>query len=53
MMMRIIYKKLILERIKSPIGPVAVVVDPLQGALATARRLFLSVQGADAGQRTA
>jgi N-acetylglucosamine kinase-like BadF-type ATPase len=52
-MMRIVFKKMILERIKSPLGPVAVVADPLQGAVATARRLFNTLHGIDAGQRTA
>jgi N-acetylglucosamine kinase-like BadF-type ATPase len=52
-MMRILFKKMILERVKSPLGPVAVVSDPLHGALATARRLFQTVHAVHAGQRTA
>jgi len=38
-LMRISVKKAVLEKITSPIGPVTVVSDPVQGAIATARRM--------------
>lgn len=53
-MMRVVVKKMLLERIQNPIGPVSVVNDPVHGALATARRLLQSPAGTVvAGQRTA
>jgi len=39
-MMRITLKRALLEKIRSPLGPVAVVTDPVQGAVANARRLL-------------
>jgi N-acetylglucosamine kinase-like BadF-type ATPase len=41
-MMRVSLKKFLLERVKSPLGPVTVVNDPVQGAIANARRLLQS-----------
>jgi N-acetylglucosamine kinase-like BadF-type ATPase len=39
-MMRVTLRRALLEKIRSPLGPVAVVTDPVQGAIATARRLL-------------
>jgi N-acetylglucosamine kinase-like BadF-type ATPase len=39
-MMRITLKRLLLEKIQTPLGPVAVVNDPVQGAVANARRML-------------
>jgi N-acetylglucosamine kinase-like BadF-type ATPase len=45
-MMRVTFRKAILERIKSPLGPVEVVVDAARGAVMIARRLMLSSRAA-------
>jgi N-acetylglucosamine kinase-like BadF-type ATPase len=39
-MMRLTYKKAIVEKITSPLGPVAIVPDPARGAIMIARRLM-------------
>jgi N-acetylglucosamine kinase-like BadF-type ATPase len=39
-MMRLTLKKVLLEHVKTPLGPVTIVTDPVQGAIATARRLL-------------
>lgn len=41
-MMRVTLKKTVLEKIKSAIGPVSVVADPVQGAVMSARRILQS-----------
>jgi hypothetical protein len=38
--MRVSLKKAILQHLTRPIGPVILIADPVQGAIATARRLL-------------
>jgi N-acetylglucosamine kinase-like BadF-type ATPase len=45
-MMRVTLKRAVLDNVKSPLGPVAVVNDPLQGAITTARRLLRTANAA-------
>jgi N-acetylglucosamine kinase-like BadF-type ATPase len=44
--MRATFKKFILEKVTSPLGEVVIVNDPVQGAIATARRLFEAAHAA-------